>query len=187
MTIKELQAAIRGSLIKMNELIEQQSKTDLKSGDKLVTANKIKKMQERYGKGRKGLFSMRFKNARKSRLETQLSEFTSFNDFISETIVNNAENEKRNIREQYQTFTRNYGNMLTETEYIDMVNIFGALGDKILNQFGSHNIVELYNTTSPENRQNILPAMRDVFKKSRGKGWTAEELLDELYYRLEES
>lgn len=187
MTVKQLQKAIRQTLVRMNELVSRQAETNIHKADEILTKSKIKKLQERFGKGRKGLFSMRFKNARKAQLETQLSEFKSFNDFIENTIVNNVDAEKKNLHEQYESFTRNYGMMLTELEYMDMVNLFGSIGDKILNQFGSHNIVELYRVTSQDDRKNILPTMLDVYKDSRGKGWTAEELLDELYYRMEES
>ncbi len=185
MTVKQLKQAIRKAVIRMNETIEKMSKTELFKADNAAIQGKITALQKRFGKGRKGLFALRFNVATKSRLESQLSEFESFTTFVENAIENNPASMDEKLRNQFEAFSKHYDNILNYNEYKDMVNIMGAIGDKILNQYGSHNIVELFVYTDKNKRGSIGKILIDVYKSSKGKGYTVEELLDEVYDRVD--
>lgn len=186
LTVRQLRDEIRRTLLNISET--QQKISGMKGiRDKDLIRQHIESIQEHYGVGKKSLFAMRFSTKRKAELETELSEFQSFHHFQLQTIRRSSREEKKNLSKQRASFEQRYGDYnMTDSEYEDMVTIFGAVGDKILNQFGSHNIVELYNSIDESQRHNLVREMLNVYRDAQGKGFTVEDMLDELYARIEE-
>ena len=188
MTVKELKNAIRWANIRISEAYEKivAGKKKTSKSDKKLVDRKIELMQSEYGKGRKQLLKYGFRGKRKRDLETQLSQFESFADYIenadSRTNIRKAEMTHR----AYNTFKKTYGfKGLNYGDYKDIVTIFGAVGEKTVNQFGSNNLIELFTHADDSQKVNFMRTMVDVLHDSKGQGWTSEELYDEMLYRLD--
>lgn len=188
MTVKELKKAIRWANIRISEayanIIQGRKKTS--KSDKKLVSKKLELMQYEYGKGRKQLLQYGFKGKRKKDLETQLSEFESFADYLESADSRSSIRKAEQTHKAYINFKDTYGfKDLKYSDYKDIVTIFGAVGEKTVNQFGSNNLIELYNLADDSKKADFMTAMLDVVKDSKGQGWTSEELFDEMLYRLD--
>ena len=187
MTVKELKNAIRWANIRISEAYEKiGKKKKANKTDKMLAEKKVAIMQHKYGAGRNLTLKLGFRGKRKRELETQLSEFESFADFLESTGKRTRQRKASQTHTAYTSFKDNYGmKNLKYSDYKELVTIFGAVGRKIVDQFGSDNIIELYNTADKEERADFLNNMLDVLNDSKGQGWTMEELYDEMLYRIE--
>ena len=188
MTVNELKNAIRWANIRITEAYERINKkrSRVRQADRNLFNRKLELLQSEYGTGRFQSLKLGFRGKRKRQLEQQLSEFESFADFAETTIKNRYKRKDTATRAAYKEFMSRYGgDDLSYKDYKDMVTIFGAIGDKIRNQFGSDNLATLYQYADAEQKSNFIKIMTDVLHDSKGKGWTTEQLYDEMFYRLE--
>ena len=188
MTVRELQKAIRVASMRISESYEKliNRKKKASKTDKNLAQRKVEAMRYKYGEGRKGLLKLGFRGRKKAELETQLSEFESFAGFLETTGQRTRQRKATQTHAAYEKFKENYGfKDLKYSDYKSLVTIFGAVGDKTVNQFGSNNLVELYNYADEEQKSNFLESMLEVINESKGQGWTTEELYDEMLFRIE--
>lgn len=82
----------------------------------------------------------------------------------------------------YKTFKRNRPALknMTKAEYHDLVEAFGALGSHVLEQFGYEELAQIYHSSKSKKRIDLVSTVKKVQKESAGKGWTTEQLIDEV-------
>lgn len=73
---------------------------------------------------------------------------------------------------------------LSKKSYVEFVETLGAVGDKILQEFGYDAIAEEYKNSSGKQRANFLQAMIKTHDKLKGTGATGEDLIDALHNEL---
>lgn len=73
---------------------------------------------------------------------------------------------------------------LSKKSYVDFVETLGAVGDKILQEFGYDAIAEEYKNSTGKQRTNFLQAMIKTHDKLKGTGATGEDLIDALHNEL---
>lgn len=188
MTVKELKNAIRWANVRISEAYGKitGSKKKGSATDRKLIQRKVEKLEHKYGKGRNTLLKLGFRGKRKAELESQLSELEAFADYAETVDTRTHKRKNTQTHAAYKTFKENYGfKNLKYSDYKELVIIFGAVGDKIVNQYGSNNLMELYTHADAEQKTNFLNTMLDVMSDSKGQGWTSEQLYDEMLYRLE--
>ena len=188
-TVKELKNRIRWASVRITEAFEKinRDRTDIEKTEKQLFNRRVQTLQSIYGSGRFQLLKLGFRGKRKAELETQLSMFESFADYLEEAPTKTKKRKYSQTHGAYKTFKSRYGfGDLKYSEYKDMVTIFAAIGDKIKNQYGSLAIVELYTQADRQQRENFVETMIDVLRDSQGMGWTSEQLYDEMSFRLAE-
>lgn len=87
-----------------------------------------------------------------------------------------------------ETFLRNRPHLdMSVTEYHDFVETLGAIGNHVLNEFGYESFIELYDSAIDKGKsaKNVLDAVTDVVKESRGMGWTMEDMIDAMRNKLD--
>ena len=188
-TVKELKQRIRWANVRITELYEKIAKgrSGIEKTEKQLFDRRVQNLQSIYGEGRYQLLKLGFRGKRKSELETQLSMFESFADYLETAPTKTKRRKYSQTHGAYKTLKSRYGfDDLTYSEYKDLVTVFAAVGDKILNQYGSLQIVELYEQADKQQRENFVETMIDVLRDSKGQGWTSEQLYDEMLFRLTE-
>ena len=127
----------------------------------------------------------------KSELILQARELHSFLQWDISTPEGQRQWEAREKKE-WETFNKNFSEYgLTKNEWRDLVEVFGAVGESILNQFGSGqgsnasgSIVREFKNASQSGRTNLVKEMREVLKENKGTGATEEDNLDLLRQKL---
>ena len=127
----------------------------------------------------------------KSELILQARELHSFLQWDISTPEGQRQWEAREKKE-WETFNKNFSEYgLTKNEWRDLVEVFGAVGESILNQFGSGqgsnasgSIVREFKNASQSGRTNLVKEMREVLKENKGTGATEEDNLDLLRHKL---
>lgn len=74
---------------------------------------------------------------------------------------------------------------LSKKSYVDFVETLGAVGDKVLQEFGYESISEEYKNSTGKQRTNFLQAMVKVHKQLEGTGASGEDLIDTLHNELQ--
>lgn len=117
-----------------------------------------------------------------------LEEFMQADIYTPESL---RENEEK-FTAQYEAFIKNRPDMnLTKAEYKDLVETMGALGDHIVNMWGSEEIASLYNDyrqaeEKPKDFISLMvDAMRDIKKNPPPNGATKEDLIDHFRTYIE--
>lgn len=188
MTVKEIQNAIRRAVVRISENVGAISDGNRRTNknDRKLIERKTEVLQHKYGKGRGTTLKLGFRGRRKAELETQLSEFEAFADYLDSAESRTFERKEKQTRDAYKQFKANYGfKNLKYNDYKAIVTIFGAVGSKIVDQFGSDNLVELFTYADDEQKQDFLNTMLDVMQDAKGQGLTSEELFDEMLFRLQ--
>lgn len=127
----------------------------------------------------------------KSELVLQARELHSFLQWDISTPEGQRQWEAREKKE-WETFNKNFSEYgLTKNEWRDLVEVFGAVGESILNQFGSGqgsnasgSVVREFKNASQSGRANLVKEMREVLKENKGTGATEEDNLDLLRHKL---
>lgn len=88
-------------------------------------------------------------------------------------------------REQaYNTFMKNHPNLsgMSYSEYEGLVKTLGAMGKSVLNEFGYESFLETYKEASAKgkNSRNILDAVAEMQRASKGQGWNTTQIIDKL-------
>lgn len=202
-TRKELMQMIREDTAELNKRIFEyrQSNTSFKDVE-----NNIAKIKEISGtkKGRQSIKSDgktryrqteigvgRITSKSKSELILQARELHSFLQWDISTPEGQRQWEARETKE-WQTFSKNFSEYgLSKNEWRDLVEVFGAVGESVLNQFGSGqgnmasgSVVREFKNASISGRANLVKEMRAVLKENEGKGKTDEDNLTLLREKL---
>lgn len=202
-TRKELMQMIREDTAELNKRIFEyrQSNTSFKDVE-----NNIAKIKEISGtkKGRQSIKSDgktryrqteigvgRITSKSKSELILQARELHSFLQWDISTPEGQRQWEAREKKE-WETFNKNFSEYgLTKNEWRDLVEVFGAVGESVLNQFGSGqgsnasgSVVREFKNASQSGRANLVKEMREVLKENEGTGATEEDNLDLLRQKL---
>ena len=74
---------------------------------------------------------------------------------------------------------------LSKKAYVDFVETLGAVGDKVLQEFGYESISEEYKNSTGKQRTNFLQSMIKVHKELEGTGASGEDLIDALHNELQ--
>lgn len=123
---------------------------------------------------------------RKPELIAQARALAQFRrlDFTSDTAKKEYDTQ---VDKAYKSYLqRHHVKRFTKAQYQQFVEIAGALGDKILEQFGYESIVEVYTSAKQSQRNNLLRATMKVLNENKDKGLNGEDLIDLLHKELSE-
>ena len=202
-TRKELMGMIREDTAELNKRVFEYRQSNASFKD---VENNIAKIKEISGakKGRQAIKEDgkthyreveigvgKISSKSKSELILQARELHSFLQWDISTPEGQRQWEAREKKE-WETFNKNFSEYgLTKNEWRDLVEVFGAVGESILNQFGSGqgsnasgSIVREFKNASQSGRTNLVKEMREVLKENKGTGATEEDNLDLLRQKL---
>lgn len=202
-TKKELMKMIREDTAELNKRVFEYRQSNASFKD---VENNIAKIKEISGakKGRQAIKEDgkthyreveigvgKISSKSKSELILQARELHSFLQWDISTPEGQRQWEAREKKE-WETFNKNFSEYgLTKNEWRDLVEVFGAVGESILNQFGSGqgsnasgSIVREFKNASQRGRTNLVKEMREVLKENKGTGATEEDNLDLLRQKL---
>ena len=202
-TRKELMQMIREDTAELNKRVFEYRQSNASFKD---VENNIAKIKEISGakKGRQAIKEDgkthyreveigvgKISSKSKSELILQARELHSFLQWDISTPEGQRQWEAREKKE-WETFNKNFSEYgLTKNEWRDLVEVFGAVGESILNQFGSGqgsnasgSIVREFKNASQSGRTNLVKEMREVLKENEGTGATEEDNLDLLRQKL---
>ena len=202
-TRKELMEMIREDTTELNKRIYEYRQSNVSFKDVENNIAKIKEIsgsksgrqlinvdgEKRYRQVEIGVGNITSKS--KSELILQARELHSFLQWDISTPEGQRQWEAREKKE-WETFNKNFSEYgLTKNEWRDLVEVFGAVGESILNQFGSGqgsnasgSIVREFKNASQSGRTNLVKEMREVLKENKGTGATEEDNLDLLRQKL---
>lgn len=90
-------------------------------------------------------------------------------------------------RQQYETFIKNRPALadMSIDEYHDLVEIFGSLGDHVLNQFGYEELAEIYHSATSDKKLDMVKEVKDIERQYKASGGMVQtDIIDELRARL---
>ena len=154
---------------------------------KAVMREREKLIQLGTGRETKQGIGLGLSHKRKSEL---LQQARAIRDF--ESIDYESPTARRKYSEQIDKAYRQYSKRknatgqpkLSKKSYVEFVETLGAVGDKILQEFGYDAIAEEYKNSSGKQRTNFLQAMIKAHDKLKGTGATGEDLIDALHNEL---
>ena len=202
-TRKELMQMIREDTAELNKRIFEYRQSNKRFNDVENNLAKIKEIsgtkkgrqsikadgKTRYRQTEIGVGSITSKS--KSELILQARELHSFLQWDISTPEGQRQWEARETKE-WETFNKHFSEYgLTKNEWRDLVEVFGAVGESVLNQFGSGqgsnasgSIVREFKNASQSGRANLVKLMREVLNETKGTGATEEDNLDLLRQKL---
>lgn len=154
---------------------------------KAVMREREKLIQLGTGRETKQGIGLGLSHKKKSEL---LQQARAIRDF--ESIDYESPTARRKYSEQIDKAYRQYSKRknatgqpkLSKKSYVEFVETLGAVGDKILQEFGYDAIAEEYKNSSGKQRTNFLQAMIKAHDKLKGTGATGEDLIDALHNEL---
>ena len=154
---------------------------------KAVMREREKLIQLGTGRETKRGIGLGLSHKKKSEL---LQQARAIRDF--ESIDYESPTARRKYSEQIDKAYRQYSKRknatgqpkLPKKSYVEFVETLGAVGDKILQEFGYDAIAEEYKNSSGKQRTNFLQAMIKAHDKLKGTGATGEDLIDALHNEL---
>ena len=179
MTLKELRAQIRYKVNQVN--IDLYDKPELM--DTFAVQQTIKKLQAVGAKGRYGnIVGLGFsKNRDKESYIRQLRELDYAEPLLSDYEGVAVMEEK--YKKARDTFLSKKGNQgMSEEDWRDMVETFGAVGDEVLEQFGSNQLKDLFK--SKTRSVDMVQLMLDVLEENKGAGLKKRELKSKLKQKI---
>ena len=202
-TRKELMEMIREDTTELNKRIFEYRQSNASFKDVENNIAKIKEIsgsksgrqlinvdgKKRYREVEIGVGNITSKS--KSELIPQARELHSFLQWDISTPEGQRQWEARETKE-WKTFSKNFSEYgLSKEEWRDLVEVFGAVGESVLNQFGSGqgnmasgSVVREFKNASISGRANLVKEMRAVLKENEGKGKTDEDNLTLLREKL---
>lgn len=181
MTKKDLMARIRYKTNQVN--ISLYDKPELM--DSFAVQQTVEKLQGLGAKGRNGnvVGYGLSKNRSKESLIRQLRELDYAEPLVSDyegvAFLEDKYNRARS------TFLSKKGNKnMSEEDWRDMVETFGAINEEILEKYGSDQVKELFNENT--RKIDMVDLMQKVYNDMGGKGAGKKVLKDELKRRIKE-
>lgn len=187
-TTRELQAYIKKHTQQINIDLYQMYEEG-KTPTKAVLREREKLIQLGTGKEtRAGGIGLGLSRKRKSELIQQARAIRDF-----EAIDYESPTARRKYNSQIDKAYKKYANRKNQTgqpklskkAYVDFVETLGAVGDKVLQEFGYVSISEEYKNSTGKQRTNFLQAMVKVHKELEGTGASGEDLIDALHNELQ--
>ena len=181
MSVTQLKNAIRQKTDRINTLLKVNA--DLQNT--FAVTQTVKKLQGIGAKGRKGnVIGLGFRKGRtKESLTRQLRELEYAEPLLADYKGMEILDEK--YRKAKDTFMASgeFEN-LTEGEWRDIVETFGAVGKEVMEQFDSTAIANQFN----ENTRNVdmVQLMQQTLKENKGMGLTKDELTQAFIDKLTE-
>lgn len=181
MSITQLKGAIRKKTERINKLLNINA--DLRSS--FAVEQTVKKLQGIGAKGRKGnVIGLGFRKGRsKESLARQLRELEYAEPLLADYKGMEMLDEKyRKARDTFMA-SGDFENM-SESEWRDVVETFGAVGKEVVEQFDSTAIANQFN----ENTRNVdmVQLMQRTLKETKGMGLTKDELTQVFIDKLTE-
>lgn len=181
MNIKQLKDAIRQKTGRINKLLKVNE--DLQ--DNFAVSQTVKKLQGVGSKGTKGnKIGLGFRKGRtKESLVRQLRELEYAEPLLADYKGMEMLDEKyRKARDTFMA-SGDFENM-SESEWRDVVETFGAVGKEVVEQFDSTAIANQFN----ENTRNVdmVQLMQRTLKETKGMGLTKDELTQVFIDKLTE-
>lgn len=177
--IREQTAQINFDLYTMYEEGKKPTKAVLREMEKLIQLGTGKETQRGIGLG------LSYK--KKSELIQQARALKDFEriDYESPTAKKRYSEQIDKAYREYSKRKRATGQpKLSKESYVDFVETLGAVGDKVLQEFGYEAIAEEYKNSTGKQRTNFLQAMVKVRRDLEGTGATGEALIDALHNEL---
>lgn len=179
-TIKELREEVKRVTMEVNRRL-----VDYYEEGKNV---KILDKEIEYLKGisgtssRKTFLSMNTHRKNKAGLMAQLSQLRQFLQWDRYTPAARAETADR-ARRAYKSYKRNTGSRMKFKTYNKAVTIAGSLGQKIIEIFGSDQVIEMITDAirSRKSPQKIIESFEKVLKQNKGKAKSPEDYIDDWY------
>ena len=175
MTVKQLKKVIREETNKANVRIasyREEAKTN-----KLID-RQIEKLKYYAGieNGARGEIGLNLAYKTKAQLQKQYSALKGFNQFDVYT-KEGKKNRQEHIDRSYKSYMRNHPGLdMSRAEYEDMANVFGVLGDKILEVLDSNQVASIYTIMKEKGKstKSLAYDLQKIYKKH--KGGTIEDL-----------
>lgn len=181
MSVTQLKSAIRKKTERINKLLKIND--DLRS--KFAVEQTVRKLQSVGAKGRKGnVVGLGFRKGRtKESLVRQLRELDYAEPLLSDYKGIEMLDEKyRKARDSFMASNEFDG--MTDSEWRDIVETFGAVGKEVVEQFDSTAIANQFN----ENTRSVdmVQLMKDTLKETKGMGLDKDGLTDYFIQKLAE-
>lgn len=184
MTIKELRAQIRQVTMDINKRLVEY----YEDGKRVkVLDREIDYLKDISGTSAgKTFLSMNTHRKNKAALTAQLSQLRQFEKWDIYTPTARREKEAT-ARRAYKTYKRNTGTRMKFKTYNKAVTIVGALGQKIVEIFGSDQVIEMVTEALRSGRKpgEIIDAFEKVIKANKGKAKSPEDYIDDWYSMIQ--
>ena len=179
--IRKQTQQINADLYAMYESGQKPTKAVLREREKLIQLGTGRETKQ-------GAIGLGLSHKRKSEL---LQQARALRDF--ESIDYESPTARRKYNEQIDKAYKEYAKRkrasgqppLSKGSYVDFVETLGAVGDKVLQEFGYESISEEYKNSSGKQRTNFLQAMVKVHNQLEGTGASGEDLIDALHNELQ--
>ena len=183
MTVKQLKKAIREETNKANIRIASYREEDREI--KLID-RQIEKLKYYAGieHGSRGEIGLNLSYKTKAQLQKQYSALKCFNQFDVYT-KEGIKNRDERIEKSYKEYLKNHSEIdMSREEYEGMANVFGVLGDKILEVLDSHQVAQIYTDMkeAKKNTKSLAYDLQRIYKKN--KGGTIENLITAIRNEL---
>lgn len=182
MSIRELQAQIRFKVNQVN--IDLYDKPELL--DSYAVQQTISKLQGVGAVGKNGnIIGLGFyKNRSKESYIRQLRELDYAEPLLSDYDGAAAlEDKYKRARDTFLSKKANKQRKMTEEDWRDMVETFGAISDEVLEKYGSNQVVDLFNEKTRS--LDMVDLMEKVYAQSKSK--SKKELKKALMLEIEKA
>ena len=160
------------------------SGVDLKKDYPLLYEERNRLIELGTGREYRGGIGLGLTYKTKAELKIQARELKrALNLFAGE--LPSAEEESK-YQQAYESFSKNYD--LSYTEYRELTEILGSIGDHILNNFGnSTDVVAAYEDarTAGKSSTDFMKALIDTNREAKAEGRTTDQMLTSLREKLE--
>lgn len=177
MTVKELKKYIRKQTKKANTRLRNIGKR--KRGVSRAVEEEVSFLKRKGIIGKKDKAVLGFRGKKKSELQSQARELEYFNQWTGaeKDVVAKDKDYKK-----YQSFINNPRNKMfsgySYQDWRDLVSMFGAMEDK-LQEFEYEDMKRLHiEATNKATKKDMISAMMEVKKETKGKGFDTEDLTD---------
>ena len=181
MSVTQLKNAIRQKTNRINKLL----KVNAELQDTFAVTQTVQKLQGIGAKGRKGdLIGLGFRKGRTMKsLVRQLRELEYAEPLLADYKgIEYLEDKYKTAKDTFLS-SAEFENM-TESEWRDIVETFGAVGKEVMEQFDSTAIANQFN----ENTRNVdmVQLMQQTLKENKGMGLTKDQLTQAFIDKLTE-
>ena len=188
MTVSELKKYIKEETSRINSAIKEYNNSKDKN---ILLEKQYMKLHKITGKNSGKItdkLRLGYSKKKKSELLKQARDIERFEEFDIYTDYG-----KKRIKEyrkdNYNTLISNlkdkgYDSDISFSEYINMAETFGSLGESALSKFSSDVVVDLYSKASKKEKKNLLKYMKEILAENSNKSLTQEDLADILSEKL---
>lgn len=183
-TTRQQRAWIREATREVNKAVYniQVSGQDLRKDYPLLAEQRDKLIKLGTGKEYRGGIALGLTNKTKSELQLQARALKQTLNLLQGEVQ--TEEERKQYEKAHAAFNKSHpGIDLSYTEYQDLVEVLGAAGDHLLNNFGnSDDVVEAYADAREQGKTHVdvMHAMVEVNREAKGQGLSTNQMLTRL-------